>query len=72
MVGVSVGHQNVGDPLARLEGGQDVVDVGVERRSRVNDRNFATADDVGTGAAEGERIRVLADDSSYSRCDLID
>jgi len=62
----------VGDALARLEGGDDGVHMGVEQRARIDDSDLAVADDVGAGAEVGELAGVLGHDPTDERRDLID
>ena len=58
VVGVGVGDEQVRDGLPRHRG-QHGVDVGVERRSGVDDGDAAPADDVGAGPPRGELRRVV-------------
>ena len=57
MVQVRVGDEHMGDGLASKPV-EECLDVRVERRSRVDDRDAFMPHHVGAGAVEGERARI--------------
>src|SRR5579859_2112389 len=70
MVGVMVGDQDIGDPFAfcRLE---DRLQMFRQVRSGIDHGDLAMADDVGACAFEREGARIVGDNPSDQRGDLI-
>jgi len=67
MVQVVVGDEDVGDPLT-FGGLQDRLQVIVQVRTRIDDGDRVTAaDDVGAGAQEGERPRIVGHHAADQR-----
>ena len=69
---MGVRDEDVADALARFEGGDDGVHVGVEQRARIDDGDVAVPDDVRAGAEVGELARVLGHDPADEGRDLVD
>src|SRR5271163_949970 len=66
MVAMSVGDQDMGHLLAG-KSSQQCRDVVFEIRAGIDNRDFAVADNIGPGAAEGERARITRDDAANAR-----
>ena len=64
MVAVGVGHQHMADPAA-LDGGDQGLEVGGVGRAGIDDGDAGARrvapDDIGSGAGEGERPRIVRD-----------
>ena len=67
MVAVGVGYQDMRHRLAGPQRRQHVVHVRRQRRSGIDHRHLAGADDVGARALVGERRRIPANDSPDQR-----
>ena len=63
MVAVGMGDDDVANPLA-LDGREEGVDMGFVRRARIDDRDFAGADDVAARAGEGVGRGVAGDEAA--------
>jgi len=70
VVGVAVGHHDMGDPLARGRPEQRL-EVRIVRGAGVDHRHLAGADKVGAGADEGERAGVPRDDPADAGRDQV-
>src|SRR5271169_268825 len=66
MVAMGVRNQDVSHLFAG-KSGQQCRDVLVEIRAGIDDRDVAVADDIGPGAAEGERARIARDNAANAR-----
>ena len=65
MVAVGVGDEYVGNGLA-AHGLEQSGDMGVVVRPRIEDRDFAAADDVAHRTLERERSRIVGDDGAHA------
>ena len=66
MVAVGVGDEYLGDGLA-AHGVEQGGDMGIVVRPRIEDRDFAAADDVAHRPLEGERSRIVGDNGAHAR-----
>ena len=69
MIDMSVRHEDMRHRLA-AHGVQHGIDVVLLIGAGIDDRHLAMTDEVGAGALESERARVVGDDAADQRCHL--
>ena len=64
MIAVGVGNKRVSDCFVRFKSAQDVIQMALQRRPRVDHSNLSLADQVGACSLVSKRGRVLANNSA--------
>lgn len=68
MVAMRMGDEDVAQPLA-LDRREQRLDMRIDRRPRIDDRDIAVAENIAASAGEGEGARIGRDDAARRRRD---